>query len=83
LGSEEDSELARQNEGDDDGGVKTVSHRTLKKQEALRRMASANRARRSPRAARLVQRRASLAGPGARWKIVNLRQVAQAMAGWA
>jgi hypothetical protein len=67
----------------DDGDVKTVSYRALKKQEASRRMASATRVRRSPQAVRLVQRRASLASPGARWKIVNLRQVAQAMAGRA
>ena len=63
--------------------MKTASYRTLKRQEASRRMASVRQARRSPRAARLVQRRSSLVGSGTRWKIVNLRQVAQAMAAWA
>lgn len=83
MGSEKDSELARKNDWDDDVGMKTVSHRTLKRQKATRRMASVRQARRSPQAARLVQRRSSLAGTGTTWKIVNLRQVAKAMAGWA
>jgi len=63
--------------------MKTVSYRTLKRQEATRRMTSARRARRSVLAARSQQRRASLTGSGAKWKIVNLRHDARAMAAWA
>jgi len=62
--------------------VKKISFRELKKQEARSRMAAIRRARRSPRAAAEEQRRASLVGNGAKWRITNLKQVAQAIAKW-
>ena len=51
----------------------------LKKQEAHSRMTVARKARRSPQAA-AAQRRASLVGNGAKWRITNLNQVARAIA---
>ena len=60
--------------------VKKISFREVKKQEARNRMAAIRRVRRSPRAAAAEQRRASLVGNGARWRITNLKQVAQAIA---
>jgi len=55
----------------------------LKMQEAQSRMAAARKARRSPQAAATLQRRASLVGNGAKWRITNLNQVARAIAKWA
>ena len=55
----------------------------MKKQEAKNRMAAIRRARRSPAAAAAEQRRASLVGNGAKWRITNLNEVARAMAKWA
>jgi len=52
----------------------------MKKQEAENRMAAIRRARRSPAAAAAEQRRASLVGDGAKWRITNFKQVARAMA---
>ena len=52
----------------------------MKKQEAENRMAAIRRARRSPLAAAKEQRRASLVGDGAKWRITNLNEVARAMA---
>lgn len=43
-------------------------------------MAAARKARRSPQAAAAQQRRASLVGNGAKWRITNLNEVARAMA---
>jgi hypothetical protein len=63
--------------------VKTMSFNEVKRQEARRRMATARRARRNPRAAAALQRRASLVGNGAKWRITNFKQVAQAMSKWA
>ena len=60
--------------------VKTVSHRTVKRQEAQQRLAGVNQSRTSSRAAGKVQLRVSLVGAGAKWGITNLRQVARAMA---
>jgi hypothetical protein len=79
----EDSELAHGGKRDDDDRVKTVSHRTVKRQEARQRMAADKQARTSTRAAKRVQLRVSLLGAGSKWRITNLRQVARAMAAWA
>ena len=54
----------------------------VKEQEARSRMAAARKARRSPQAAAALQRRASLVGDGAKWRITNLNEVARAMARW-
>jgi len=63
--------------------VKTMSFSEMKRQEADSRMAAIRRARRSPAAATAQQRRASLVGAGAKWRITNLNQVARAIARWA
>jgi len=63
--------------------VKKISFREVKRQEARSRMAAIRKARRSPQAAAEQQRRASLVGDGAKWRITNLKQVARAMAKWA
>jgi len=63
--------------------VKTVSFNEVKRQEAQSRMAAMRRARRSPAAAAAQQRRASLVGEGAKWRITNFKQVARAMSKWA
>ena len=55
----------------------------MKGQEAQSRMAAARKARRSPATAVALQRRASLVGNGAKWRITNLNQVARAIARWA
>jgi hypothetical protein len=65
------------------GFVKTVDFNEVKRQEAQSRMAAARRARRSPAAAAAQQRRASLVGNGAKWRIINFKQVARAMSKWA
>ncbi len=62
--------------------VKKISFNEVKKQEARNRMAAIRKARRSPQAAAEQQRRASLVGNGAKWRITNFRQVAQAIAKW-
>jgi len=64
-------------------GVKAVSFETVKKQEAASRMAAIRKARRSPQAAAALQKRASLVGDGAKWRITNFKQVARAMSKWA
>jgi len=63
--------------------VKMVDFNEVKRQEAQSRMAAMRKARRSPRAAAAIQRRASLVGNGAKWRITNFRQVARAMSQWA
>jgi len=55
-----------------------MSFSQIKRQEAQSR-----KARRSPAAAAAQQRRASLVGDGAKWRITNLNEVARAMAKWA
>jgi len=60
--------------------MKKISFSQMKKQEAENRMAAIRRARRSPAAAAAEQRRASLVGDGAKWRITNFKQVARAMA---
>jgi hypothetical protein len=63
--------------------MKTMSFNQMKRQEAQSRMAAVRKARRSPAAATSLQRSASLAGGGAKWRITNLNQVARASAKWA
>ena len=63
--------------------MKVATFDQLKKREANSRMAAACKARRSPQAAAAAQRRASLVGNGAKWRIINLNQVAHAIARWA
>lgn len=60
-----------------------MSFSEMKRQEADSRMAAIRKARRSPAAAAAQQRRASLVGDGAKWRITNLNQVARAIARWA
>jgi len=55
----------------------------MKRQEAQSRMANLRQARRSPKAAAALQRRVSLVGNGAKWRITNLNEVARAIAKWA
>ena len=62
--------------------VKKSSFNEVKKQEARSRMAAIRKARRSPQAAAEQQRRASLVGNGAKWRVTNSKQVAQAIAKW-
>ena len=57
-----------------------MTFRQMKKQEAENRMAAIRRARRSPAAAAAEQKRASLVGNGAKWRITNLNEVVRAMA---
>jgi hypothetical protein len=57
-----------------------MSFSQMKRQEAQSRMAAIRRARRSPAAAAAEQRRASLVGNGAKWRITNFNEVACAMA---
>lgn len=63
--------------------MKVATFNELKKHEAHSRMTAARKARRSPQAAAAAQRRASLVGNGAKWRITNLNQVARAIARWA
>jgi hypothetical protein len=62
--------------------VKKMSFNQIKRQEAQSRLAAIRKARRSPAAAAAQQRRASLVGDGAKWRITNLNEVARAMAKW-
>jgi hypothetical protein len=62
--------------------VKKRTFKQMKRQEADNRMAAIRRARRSPAAAAAEQRRASLVGNGAKWRITNLHEVARAIARW-
>ena len=59
-----------------------MSFNQIKRQEAQSRLAAIRKARRSPAAAAAQQRRASLVGDGAKWRITNLNEVARAMAKW-
>jgi hypothetical protein len=60
-----------------------LSYNGMKKQEARGRMAAMRQARRGSRSASAMQKRASLVGNGAKWRITNFSQVARAMAKWA
>lgn len=55
----------------------------MKKREEQARMSAVRKARQSPKAAAEQQRRASLVGDGAKWRITNLRQVVHAIAQWS
>ena len=57
-----------------------MSFSQMKKQEAQSRMAAIRRARRNPAAAAAEQKRSSLVGNGAKWRITNLNEVARALA---
>ena len=59
--------------------MKAPSFNELKRRKERNRMAALLRARRSPEAAAAEQRRASLVGDGAKWRITNFKQVARAM----
>jgi hypothetical protein len=63
--------------------VKTVDFKTVKRQEARSRIRLAREAARSPEAAAAIQKRVSLVGNGAKWKITNFKQFARATAQWA
>jgi hypothetical protein len=56
----------------------TMTFEQVKRLEARNRMAAIRRARRSPAAAAAEQKRASLVGDGAKWKITNWREFAKA-----
>jgi len=59
--------------------VKRVSFYELKRREAQSRMAALRKARRNPKAVAALQRRASLVGDGAKWRITNFLEVARAI----
>jgi len=61
--------------------VKNRRHTAIKKLEAVQR-ATVVRSRGS-RGATRIQRRVSLVGDGAKWRVTNLPQVFAAMAKWA
>jgi hypothetical protein len=63
--------------------VKKVDFYQVKRQEAQRRVALMREAKRSPQAAAAIQKRVSLVGNGAKWKITNFKQFARAMSQWA
>jgi hypothetical protein len=63
--------------------MKAVNFNAVKRQEARSRMADLRKARRSPQATAKIQRRVSLIGNGAKWRITNFKEVARAMAKWA
>ena len=63
--------------------MKVLRYSEVKEKEAKRRLATVQQARKGLRSAAVLQRRSSLVGGGARWRITNLRQVAGAMAKWA
>jgi lipase chaperone LimK len=60
-----------------------MSFNQMRRQEAASRMANLRKARRNPEAATALQRRVSLVGEGAKWRITNLNQVARAIAKWS
>jgi len=60
--------------------MKRLTFEQVKRQEAQSRMVAARKARRSPQAVASQQRRASLVGDGAKWRITNFKQVAGAIA---
>jgi hypothetical protein len=63
--------------------VKVLRHSEVKEKEANRRLTTVRQARKGLCSAAALQRRSSLVGGGAKWRITNLRQVAGAMAKWA
>jgi hypothetical protein len=65
------------------GSVKVQNVTILKQQEARRRVSAISQARRNPRLVGRLQKRASLVGGAAKWKIVNFEQSFAAMVKWA
>jgi hypothetical protein len=63
--------------------VSTPTFSRIKQREARSRMAAVRAARRGLGEAAKLQRRASLVGNGAGWRITNFKQVARAMSKWA
>ena len=63
--------------------MKVLRYSEIKANEAKRRLTTVRQARKGLRSATALQRRVSLVGGGAKWRITNLRQVAGAMAKWA
>jgi hypothetical protein len=63
--------------------VKAQNVTVLKRREARRRISATIQAGRNPRLAGRLQKRASLVGGAAKWKIRNLEQSFAAMAKWA
>ena len=63
--------------------MKALIFSEIKRQEAKRRLIATKQARKTFSSAATLQRRASLVGSGVKWRITNLRQVADAMAKWA
>jgi len=61
--------------------MKIRQHNAIKQHEADRRLVVTRS--KGTRAATRMQRRVSLVGDGAKWRITNWRQVAAAMAKWA
>ncbi len=59
--------------------MKKVDFKQVKRQEARSRMADLRKARRSPEAAAEIQRRVSLVGDGAKWRITNFKEVVLAL----
>jgi hypothetical protein len=59
--------------------MRAKSIQALKRDEARQRMADLRRARKSRRAALVAQRRSSLFGNAAEWRLTNLAQVLRAM----
>lgn len=62
--------------------MKATSLTKMKRHEAENRMAAIRLARRNPRAAARLQRRASLVRNASQWRITNLNEVARAIARW-
>ena len=60
--------------------MKTVDFNEVKRRETRSRMNAIRKARRSPRVAAKLQRRFSLVGNRAKWRITNLSDVARAIA---
>jgi len=60
-----------------------MDFKTVKRQEARSRVRLARAVARSPEAAVAIQKRVSLVGNGAKWKITNFKQFARATAHWA
>ena len=63
--------------------MKVLCYSEVKAKEAKRRLTTVRQVRKGLRSAGAMQRRVSLVGGGAKWRITNLRQVAGAMAKWA
>ena len=63
--------------------MKAMSFSEMKRRKAQSRLPLARQAARSPQDAAAIQRRVSLVGDGAKWRITNLNEVVRAIANWA